>query len=149
VGIIDESRNIGVAKRKKTKRFVRDKLPKKKSKRASKSKGKRLEKMVRDLLQSYLNLTDDDLRVPVGSERGADIKRTSVRGRTLYPFSTECKNRERLNVWEAWEQCRYNAELEESFPLLVIKRNNTKPLAVLDFELFLTYLRFNEGESPY
>ena len=45
------------------------------------------------------------------------------------PFSIECKNVERLNVWEAYEQCCANAGDHQ--PALFMKKNRKKPLVVV------------------
>jgi hypothetical protein len=50
---------------------------------------------------------------------------------------------EKLNLWEAWKQAEANAGGYE--PLLIIKRNRQKPLAVVDAEHFIGAL--NEDDS--
>ena len=41
-----------------------------------------------------------------------------------------------FNVWKAMEQCQTNCKKHE--PLVIIKRNNSKPLALVDAEYFIT-----------
>ena len=55
--------------------------------------------------------------------------------RQKFPFSIECKNQEKVNVWEAYKQSETNCKGYE--PLVVIKRNRHKPLVVLDAEKFV------------
>ena len=55
--------------------------------------------------------------------------------REKFPFSIECKNVERLNVWSAYEQATQNCKGYE--PLVVIKRNRSKVLVVVDAEVFV------------
>ena len=55
--------------------------------------------------------------------------------RQKFPFSIECKNQERLNVWDAYNQAETNSGKYE--PILFIKNNNKKPLAVLDAEYLI------------
>lgn len=38
-------------------------------------------------------------------------------------------------MWKAWEQAEANAGVHE--PLLIVKRNQRKPLAVMDAEKFI------------
>ena len=55
--------------------------------------------------------------------------------RRKFPYSIECKKVEKVNVWEAMEQAKANAKKGE--PLVIIKRNNSKPLAIVDAEFFI------------
>ena len=55
--------------------------------------------------------------------------------REKFPFSIECKNVERLNVWDAYDQAIANSGDYE--PLLVMKKNRKKPLVVMDAEAFI------------
>jgi hypothetical protein len=52
-----------------------------------------------------------------------------------FPFSIECKNQEALNVWKSYEQAEANSGDYE--PVVFIKRNNQKPLVVVDAEYFI------------
>jgi hypothetical protein len=55
--------------------------------------------------------------------------------RKKFPFSIECKNVERLNVWDAYEQSIANSGNNE--PILFMKKNRKKPLVVVDAEWFI------------
>ena len=55
--------------------------------------------------------------------------------REKFPYSIECKNQETLNVWKAYEQAEFNSGDYE--PVVFIKRNNQKPLVVIDAEYFI------------
>jgi hypothetical protein len=55
--------------------------------------------------------------------------------REKFPYSIECKNVEKLNVWEAYKQASENSKDYE--PLVVMKKNNHKTLVVLDAESFV------------
>ena len=46
--------------------------------------------------------------------------------REKFPLSIECKNVEKLNVWEAYEQASENCGDYE--PIVVMKKNRKKPL---------------------
>ena len=55
--------------------------------------------------------------------------------RQKFPFSIECKNQEKLNVWDAYQQAVENSGDYE--PILIMKKNGKKPLVVLDAENFI------------
>jgi len=66
------------------------------------------------------------------SEGGADVKLTSHTSRKLFPYSIECKNRQDLKtLYSYFAQARSHAALE---PLLIVKSNRERPLAVVDME---------------
>ena len=74
----------------------------------------------------------------MGSQ-GEDIIMGS-QSRKKFPLSVECKNQESVNVWKSYEQCVKNAP--DCFePCLVIKRNRSKPLVVVDAEYFVSLFR--------
>ena len=55
--------------------------------------------------------------------------------REKFPYSIECKNVEKLNVWAAYKQASENSKGYE--PLVVMKKNNHKTLVVLDAKKFI------------
>ena len=55
--------------------------------------------------------------------------------RQRFPYSIECKNQESINVWKSYEQAQENSKDYE--PVVVLKRNNTKPLVLVDAEYFV------------
>ena len=61
--------------------------------------------------------------------------------REKFPFSVECKNVEKLNVWDAYEQAKANSSGYE--PIVVMKKNHKKPLVVLDAEHFIEIIKDN------
>jgi len=65
---------------------------------------------------------------------GEDIM-LSPNARESFPYSIECKNTERTNIWKSYSQACANSGVHE--PLLIVKRNNHKPLAVVDAEHFI------------
>lgn len=101
---------------------------------SAKAKGRRLQQWFANLLVEKLGVDAEDLESrPMGSQ-GEDIimgKQT----REVFPYSIECKNQEAVNVWKAYEQATENCKGYE--PLVVIKRNRTKPLVLVDAEYFV------------
>ena len=78
--------------------------------RSAKNKGKRLQNKVRDLiLEKFQQLEEDDVRSTTMGDSGEDVL-LSPAARKLFPFSVECKNQEKLNIWSALEQTENNSE---------------------------------------
>ena len=65
---------------------------------------------------------------------GEDIV-LSPAAKKVIPYSIECKNQERLNLWGSLEQAEGNSQDRQ--PVLVFKRNRSKVYVALDFEHFL------------
>ncbi len=65
---------------------------------------------------------------------GEDIVLSPAAKRVI-PYSFECKNQERLNLWGSLEQAEGNSQDRQ--PVLVFKRNRSKVYVALDFEHFL------------
>src|SRR5690242_4075907 len=102
-----------------------------------KSKGRRLQQEVRDaLLAAFPELQPDDVRSTSMGASGEDIL-LSPAARAKVPFSIEAKNVERLNIWDAIRQ----ASGRNHPPLVVFRKNNTKPHVALPFEVFLQLLQ--------
>ena len=55
--------------------------------------------------------------------------------RAKFPYSIECKNQESVNVWKAFEQANENSG--DYQPIVVIKRNKSRPLVLIDAEYFV------------
>ena len=100
--------------------------------RSAKNKGKRLQNNVRDLiLEKFTQLEEDDVRSITMGDSGEDIL-LSPAARKLFPFSVECKNQEKLNIWSSLEQTETNAG--KHTPLLIFKINRSKTYAVLQLD---------------
>ena len=107
--------------------------------RSAKNKGKRLQNKVRDLLlETFNQLEPDDVRSAIMGESGEDIK-LSPAARKLIPYSFECKNQEKLNIWESLKQAEENSGV--SSPVLIFKRNRSKTYAVLNVEDFIKLIK--------
>ena len=103
--------------------------------RSAKNKGKRLQNNVRDLLlETFTQLEPDDVRSTTMGESGEDIQ-LSPAARKLIPFAFECKNQEKLNIWESLKQAESNSQ--KGKPILVFKRNRSKTYAVLEIQDFI------------
>ena len=106
--------------------------------RSAKNKGKRLQNQVRDLiLEKFNSLESDDVRSITMGESGEDIL-LSPAARKLFPFSTECKNQEKINIWSSLEQAETNSG--NHTPIVIFKRNRSKTYVALEFEKLLELL---------
>ena len=110
------------------------------SPRSSKAKGRRLQNMVRDRLRAAFaeHLEDDDIKSQIMGVNGEDIV-LSPAAKKKIPYSFECKNVERLNIWQAIEQAESNCE--DRTAVVVIKRNRTDTYAVLNLDKFIKLIR--------
>ncbi len=103
-----------------------------------KAKARRLQQWCRDqILESFPKLEEDDVRSTPMGVSGPDVQ-LSPAAQACVPFELECKAQERLNLWAAWDQCETNAGDRQ--PLLIVKRNFSAPLAVIDAELLMELL---------
>ena len=76
---------------------------------------------------------------------GEDIV-LSPAARKLIPFSFECKNQERLDLWGSLAQAEGNSNGRD--PVLVIKRNRSGIYAVIPFDVFTKLIERNiDGKS--
>ena len=106
--------------------------------RSAKNKGKRLQNKVRDLiLEKFNSLEPDDVRSITMGDSGEDIL-LSPAARRLFPYSVECKNQEKINIWSSLEQAEENSG--KHTPLVIFKRNRSKTYAVLEFDGLLELL---------
>ncbi len=106
--------------------------------RSAKSKGRRLQNQIKELLlESFKELEPDDVRSAIMGETGEDIK-LSPAARRQIPYSFECKNQEKINIWESLNQAEENSG--DYPPVLIFKRNRSKTYAVLEFDKLLKLL---------
>jgi len=107
----------------------------------AKAKGRRLQQWFRDLLIETIDADPEDVRSVSMGQSGEDIL-LSKAARDKFPFSVECKNQERLNLWAAWDQVNQNKSIYS--PLLVVKRNGTQPLVVVEADIFMELVKNND-----
>jgi hypothetical protein len=110
---------------------------------SAKAKGRRLQQWVRDKLIEMLDVHPEDIESRSMGAGGEDLIMARA-ARQKFPHSIECKNVEKLNIWDAYEQASANSGDYE--PLVVIKKNGKKPLVVVDAEYFITL--FGDKNDP-
>ena len=105
---------------------------------SAKQKGRKLQQWMRDLLIKKLDIHPEDLESRSMGSQGEDLIMARA-AREKFPLSIECKNQESVNVWKSYEQASENSGEYE--PVLVIKRNKSKPLVVIDAEYFVSMFK--------
>ena len=121
--------------------------------RSAKAKSRRLQnKLVEQIVATFPELvrgtpegdTPCDIRPARMGEPGMDVKLVSARGFQVFPFATEAKNRESVNIWKAIEQAEGYANNTSGFlpgdltPLVAIWRNRMKePYVAIPLSVFL------------
>ena len=105
---------------------------------SAKQKGRKLQQWMRDLLIEKLGVHPEDIESRGMGSQGEDLIMARA-AREKFPLSIECKNQEAVNVWKSYEQASENSGEYE--PVLVIKRNKSKPLVVIDAEYFVSMFK--------
>jgi len=101
---------------------------------SAKAKGRRFQQWVRDLLIEDLRIHPEDIESRSMGAGGEDLIMARA-AREKFPMSIECKNQEKVNVWKSYDQAKANCGDYE--PVLFMKKNNSKPLVVVDAEYFV------------
>ena len=102
---------------------------------SAKAKGRRFQQWVRDLLIEDLDIHPEDIESRSMGAGGEDLIMARA-AREKFPMSIECKNQEKVNVWKSYEHAKANCGDYE--PVLFMKKNNSKPLVVVDAEFFVS-----------
>jgi hypothetical protein len=106
---------------------------------SAKQKGRKLQQWVCQQISELLDIpwgSEDENLIqsrPMG-QSGNDIILRGV-ALTYFPFSTECKNTEKWDIHGTIKQVKANQK-EGTDWLVVMKRNNEKPVVILDAERF-------------
>lgn len=105
---------------------------------SAKAKGRRFQQYCRDkileLLEPY-NIVADDVKSTGMGQSGEDLQ-FSPAARKLLPISVECKSLKTIAVYKLYEQAeQYKVKGE---PVLFIKADRKKPLAVIDLDYYLS-----------
>lgn len=105
---------------------------------SAKAKGRNLQKyVVSHILTMFDSLVGDDVTSRSMGAGGEDIL-LSPAARKLLPISIECKNRASFAIYKDYEQAKDNSKSYE--PILIVKGNRQKPLAIVDLDHYLRLL---------
>jgi hypothetical protein len=106
---------------------------------SAKSKGRSFQQyVVAKILKTFPELKDKDVISRAMGSPGDDIM-LSPKATELFPVSIECKSRKQMAIYADYRQAESNADGNE--PILIIKQNHSKPLAVMDLDIFLILSR--------
>jgi hypothetical protein len=108
---------------------------------SAKAKGRKLCQKVKEILLKWSpDLKPDDIIVTSSGDTGEDLK-LSPHAREIYPYSIECKNQEKINIWESYEQAKTHSQDKPYIPLLVYSRNRSETMVTLSLEDFMKLTR--------
>ena len=74
---------------------------------SAKAKGRNLQKWTRERLIEELEIHEEDVESRSMGSSGEDLIMARA-AREKFPYSIECKNQERVNVWESYKQALAN-----------------------------------------
>jgi len=113
---------------------------------SAKQKGRVLQQLVRDtILKFFPQLEPDDVRSTSMGASGEDIL-LSPAARKLFPYTVECKNVEKLNIWEAIKQARGFGQPHTE--LVIFKKNRENPYVALPLDKFMELVVEKSKNSP-
>ncbi len=107
---------------------------------SAKAKGRRLQQWFRDLLIEKLGVHPEDIESRSMGAGGEDLIMARA-ARLNFPYSIECKNVEKLNIWSALEQSEKHKGPDGAYPIVGFKRNRSKLYVALELEHFLKLVR--------
>ena len=88
---------------------------------SAKAKGRNLQKWTRERLIEELEIHEEDVESRSMGASGEDLIMARA-ARKKFPYSIECKNQERVNVWESYKHSLENYGDYE--PIVVIKKSS-------------------------
>ena len=105
---------------------------------SAKAKGRALAKWLKDeILQRFNHLHADDLSVTPSGVTGGDLTQSPA-ATALLPYQWECKAYARFAGYAFYDQAARHGDRE---PIVIIRANRRRPLAIIDAEHFLDLLK--------
>ena len=107
-----------------------------------KAKGRKLQQYVAEQISNILDIpwgADELIRSREMAQSGVDVVLLD-KAKTQFPWSVECKNTEKLNLWDAIKQARDNQQDGTDW-LLCVKKNHESPVVVIDSMIFFKLWR--------
>lgn len=104
---------------------------------SKKSKARILQQLVRDKIIQMLKpwgILPEDVKSTSMGAGGQDVQLSPL-AKSFLPVATECKSHKSMAVYKLYEQAKANCGPDEE-PLLVVKQNHSKPLAVVDLDYY-------------
>ena len=97
-----------------------------------KAKGRRLQQKFMQLLIEKLDIDSEDIESRSMGAGGEDVQ-LSPAAREFFPYQVECKNLAKIAVYNYYEQAKEHGYHQ---PVVFIKQNQSRPLAIIDAEYF-------------
>lgn len=104
---------------------------------SGKAKGRRLQQWTANLISRVTGIPwgkDELIASREMGQSGVDVRLIGA-AKELFPFSVECKAQEKWSI-PAWIKQAKENEMADTVWLLIAKRNNEKPVMVMDAEKF-------------
>jgi hypothetical protein len=115
---------------------------------SAKAKARRAQALVRErILALFPALAADDVKTAVMGERGADII-LSPTAKAAFPYAVEVKARAAFSTATDYAQAERHCATSTTKvePLLILKPDRLKPLAVISLDHFEALLRAAQGQ---
>ena len=113
---------------------------------SAKAKGRKFQQELRQDLINVLGLSPTDIRSQPMGAPGVDLI-LGDQSKKKFPFSVEAKNRKSFKeLLVSFQQAEYNTE-DGTEPLLVLRTDYMKPVAVVDWLYFLEMVRTIDYEN--
>ena len=105
---------------------------------SAKAKGRNLQNLVaKKLIESFPLFTALDIKGTSMGVSGEDIQMSQT-AKDLLQIQIECKNRAKIAVFQDYAQAQTHGNAE---PVVVLKQNHSKPLALMDLDYFIKILK--------
>lgn len=114
---------------------------------SGKAKGRRFQYQVCEAISEAIDIPydqQDDQSLIRSREMGQKGDDVLLRGRARkrFPFSVECKNREKVNWWDSIKQASDRVVAHPKMDwVLFVKRNRHLPVVVMDMEAFFRLIK--------
>lgn len=116
----------------------------------SKAKGRRLQNKIVELLRELYDIDQDKtlyeghIQAAIMGSTGVDVKISEEYLKKI-PLAIECKNQEKWQIEVWFKQAKQNTKPKQ-ITTLVISKNRTKPLVVIEADIFfkLIHKTFNK-----
>jgi hypothetical protein len=103
---------------------------------SAKQKGRKEQQIRAHEIRIAFDLPEPDAVSTSMGKSGIDIM-LSTEARKMFPFAVEVKCQESLNIWESLQQSEENGKKEGLEPIVIFRRNGSKPYVALDWHYFL------------
>ena len=113
-----------------------------KTRGAKLQKGQRLQKWMCEKISNLLGIphgVDEQIASRESGQPGTDVRLVGT-AKKLFPFSIECKNQETWSI-PAWVRQAKTNQADGTDWLLVVKKNHSNPIIVMDAEVFFNILK--------